>query len=105
MHGLLGDLGPCPDHYGLDATRDRSQVVVGNVSFHLVGVRVDGEVLIPPLPQALIDDVAPMTLRLARDPRHCDPLVGQEFPGRLLDADHLPTLLPCSARSCPGAPT
>src|SRR5262245_45164093 len=42
-HGLVRKLGPGSDHYGLYATRDRLQVLIGHVSLDLTGVRVDCE--------------------------------------------------------------
>ena len=66
VHGLLGRLWPCPDDDAVDPTGDRAQVVVTGVAFDLVGVRVHGEHLVAALAQALVDDVAPVTLRLSQ---------------------------------------
>src|SRR6516225_2610128 len=66
-HRLLGDLGPGRDHDRIDTIGDRAQIVVAAVPLDLLGVRVDGEHIVSPLAQALVDDVAPMILRMPRD--------------------------------------
>ena len=78
-HRLLGDLGPCSDHDGLDAARDRPQVVVGRVALDLVCVGVDREHVVAALAQTLVDGVAAVVLRLPRDAGHGDSLVAQEL--------------------------
>src|SRR5262249_15995064 len=73
-HRLLGDFRPGSDHDGLDAARDRPQVVVGDVAFDLVRVGVDREHLVAALAQTLVDGVAAVVLRLPRHARHGDTL-------------------------------
>jgi hypothetical protein len=63
LHRPLGAVGPRPDDDGVDAARDRGEVVVGLVAFDLVGVRVDREHVIAPLAQAPVDDVGAVVLR------------------------------------------
>jgi hypothetical protein len=48
--------------------------VVAAIAFHLVSVRVDGEDLVAARPQTLVDNVAPVALRLSRDAGNGDTL-------------------------------
>jgi len=95
-HRLLGGLRSRSDHDRLDAAGDRAQVVVAAIAFHLVCVRVDGDYLVPPLAQTLIDDVAPVALRLSRDAGDGYPLVRQKLGCGFLDRWHR-DLLPLEA--------
>src|SRR6516225_11091626 len=92
-HRLLGDLGPGRDHDRIDTIGDRAQIVVAPVPLDLLGVRVDREHLVSPLAKALVDDVAPMILRMPRDARDRHPLVGQKLRRRLLNLLHPHPLL------------
>ena len=67
-HRFVGELGTGADHDGLDAARDRSEVVVGPVALDLVGVRVDGEDLIAAVAQPLVDGVAAVAARARETP-------------------------------------
>ena len=77
-HRVLGDLGPRSDHHRLHPTRDRFQIRVAAIPLNLTGVGVDREDVVPPLAQALIDDIAAVPLRVPGDPCYGDPFVGQE---------------------------
>lgn len=67
-HRVLRDLGPRPDHHGVNAIGDRLQVVVAGVPFDLVRVRVDREDLIPAVPEALVHEVRPVPLGFVDTP-------------------------------------
>jgi hypothetical protein len=59
-HRLLGDLRPRPDHDRLDAAGDRAEVVIREITLHRLRVGIDGEHLVAAIPQALVDDIAPV---------------------------------------------
>jgi hypothetical protein len=67
--------------------------VVAAIALDLIGVRVDGEDLIAALPEALVDDVAPVVPRLPGDARDRHPPVGQELRRRRFDLLHFRHLL------------
>ena len=80
-HGVFGDRRPGSDHDRFDAAGDRAHVMVRGITFDLVGVRIDGEDLIPPLAEALVDDVTSMAVGLPRDAGNGNALVGEKLAG------------------------
>src|SRR5829696_5382187 len=72
----LGALGPGADDDAVDPAGNLAQVVVAAVALDLVRVRVDGEDLVAPLAQALVDDVAAVVLGLPGDTGDGDSLAG-----------------------------
>jgi hypothetical protein len=64
-HRLVGDLRPRADHDRLDAAGNRAEIVVGTIAIDLAGVRIHREHLVAALAQALVDDVAPVAIRIS----------------------------------------
>src|SRR5665648_21897 len=95
-HGGICCLGLGPDHHGLYTAGDRLQVGIGGVPLDGLGVRVDGEDLIAPSPQALVHDVAAVPLRVPGNPCHRNPFRGKELGGCFFDGGHDDHLTDCA---------
>ncbi|HYU76222.1 MAG TPA: hypothetical protein VEL31_26415, partial [Ktedonobacteraceae bacterium] len=78
-HGRLGGLGSSSDHDPVNATGYRFQIVVAGIAFDVVGIRVDGEDLVAPLPQTLVHNVAAVSLGFPRHAGHSDSLLCEEL--------------------------
>jgi len=90
--------GLVPITTALDTTRDRFQIGIGAIPLHGVGIGVDGENLIAPLPQALVHNVAAVSLRVTGHPGHRNSLRGEKLGGGVLDRDHDATIRTISPR-------
>src|SRR5439155_10225531 len=88
-----GGLEPGPDHDSVHATLDRPQVEIAPIALDLGSVRVHREDLVPPLPQALVHDVAAVALGVPGDPGHRDSPAGQKLGCSLLNVHDASFLL------------
>jgi hypothetical protein len=67
---------------------DRLQVGIGSVPLNGLGIRVDGEHLVAPLPQPLVHNVAAVSLRVSGNPCHRNSFRGEELRGGFFDGVH-----------------
>ncbi len=93
-HGVFGSRRPGADHHRLDTARHRLEVRVTPIALDLLGVRVDREHLVAAIPQPLVDDIAAMPRRRARDTGYRDSLLRQKVRCGLLHSEHVYLLVP-----------
>jgi hypothetical protein len=78
-HSGFRDLRLGADHDPVHTARDRPQFVVTTIALDLVGVRVDAEDLVTPLPQSLVDDVRAVAVGIPRNSRYGNALLRQKI--------------------------